>query len=159
MIGASAQSIVGIGMGAGVGYMQARLLRQRIGVYKQWVGASVIGMGLPFLAWDLTTALGSEFTFLLLSCILFGSLILELMQWRMLRKHSDNAYWWIPACIVGWGLAAAASDAMVIVVILLGGAILGVVTGAVLTRILGDQRPAAEPKLAPDKGPVRNGSR
>ncbi len=139
LIGANVQSIVGIGMGAGVGYMQARLLRQRIGVYKQWMWSSVISMSLPFLAWDLTAALGIELPFSLLACVLIGSLILGLLQWQILRKHSDNAYWWVPGCILAWGLATAAPDMLVIVSILLGGVVLGAVTGAVLTRILPEQ--------------------
>ncbi|RMG26798.1 MAG: hypothetical protein D6724_01060, partial [Armatimonadetes bacterium] len=57
------QFIVGIAMGAGVGYAQGRVMRQWLGATWRWAWASAIGMGVPFGVSDLVSAVWSEFSF------------------------------------------------------------------------------------------------
>ncbi len=145
------QFIVGIGMGAGVGYAQGRVARQWFGATWRWTSASVIGMGVPFVASDLASAVWSEFSFSLPLVVVIGGLLVGLLQRRILCSHSDRANWWVPACVAGWTLAAGTaavsgvlpsgpSDPWLVIlnvgVILLGGVVLGVVTGGALVWML-----------------------
>ena len=52
-IGGRAQFMVGVGMGAGVGFMQARVLGECIESAGRWIWATTLGMGLPFVLWIL----------------------------------------------------------------------------------------------------------
>jgi hypothetical protein len=139
--------IVGIGMGVGIGYAQGRVARQWLGATRHWVWASVIGLGGLFLVEDLVAAAWSEFDSLhsLQLDVTIGGLFVGLLQRRILCSHSERANWWVPACVVGWGLAAwtasvtftGALDAILnLGMILMGGVVLGVVTGGALVWIL-----------------------
>ena len=145
------QFIVGIGMGAGVGYAQGRVARQWFGATRRWAWATVIGMGVPFVASDFASAVWSEFSFSLPLVVVIGGLLVGLLQRRVLRSHSDRANWWVPACVAGWSLAAGTaavsgvlssgpSDPWLVIlnvgVILLGGVVLGIVTGGALVWML-----------------------
>ena len=131
IIGMQAQFMVGVGMGAGVGYMQGRVAREWLGASGQWLGTSkpwlwtsIIGMGLPFVMWDLLAWTG--FPFSLGLCVAVGGLLTGLLQARLLRPHSDRAGWWPLACLAGWTLGTGAGvDALILAVILLGGLVLG----------------------------------
>ena len=138
------QAVIGISMGAGVGLAQRRIIGKWIGAGKQWVWASIIGLGLSFLFFDLIAIVWNGATHdwdSLPLALAFGGLFIGLLQLRMLRVHSKRAIWWIPACIAGWVLAGLASnvtftgewDAILnLGMILSGGIILGVVTGGML---------------------------
>ncbi len=138
----------GIGMGVGVGYAQARVARQWLGATGPWVWASVIGLGVPFVAFDLIRAFWSEFPGLFprqFDAVVIGGLFVGFLQLRILRPHSERASWWVPACVVGWTLAAlmpdvtfsGSGDAILnLIMILMGGVVLGVVTGGALVWML-----------------------
>ena len=140
----NAQFMVGVGMGAGVGFAQARTARAWLGRTAPWVWSSVIGMGAPFLLWDILAGVGVRFPNPMLLSVVLGSILVGVLQRPLLARHSDKANWWVPACIAGWTLSAGPATAsmsgpmggLVTVAILLGGIILGVVTGAMLIRIL-----------------------
>lgn len=149
VIGGGAQFIVGVGMGGGVGYLQSRVLRERLQRPQRWLWASVAGMGVPFVLWDLGGALGVASFFSLLTSVLVGSLLVGLLQQSLLRPSSRRAAWWVPACTLGWTLPVvvlALNDASVIAqpwgevlstsAIVFGGAVLGAVTGKALTWVL-----------------------
>ncbi len=85
------QFIVGIGMGAGVGYAQGRVARQWFGATWRWTSASVIGTGGPFVASDFVSALWGEFLYSLPLVVVMGGLLVGLLQRRLLRSHSDRA--------------------------------------------------------------------
>ncbi len=143
-IGGGAQFMVGIGMGAGVGLMQSRVVREWVAPTRRWIWATTIGMGLPFLLWDLGAAVGIDAFFSLPLCVVVGSLLVGVLQSMLLRPRLNRASWWIPASFVGWGLPAAGialgdsgllsgPGALVSVgAMFLGGAVLGAVTGKVL---------------------------
>ena len=139
--------IVGIGMGLGVGYAQGRMARPWLGKTMHWMWATVIGLGRLFLAEDLVAAAWSEFDSLhsLQLDVAIGGLLVGLMQRRILRSHCSRANWWVPASVAGWALAASTAsvtfsgdwDAILnLGMILMGGVVLGVVTGGVLLWLL-----------------------
>ena len=144
MIGGGAQFMVGVGMGAGVGYTQARVVGEWVDSTRRWCWASIIGMGIPFLLWDLGAVVGIQALFSLPLCVVVGSLLVGVLQRSLLRLQLERASWWIPACVVGWGLPAGAialgdsgllsgPGALVSVgAMFLGGVVLGAVTGKTL---------------------------
>lgn len=143
MIGGGAQFMVGIGLGAGVGYMQSRVIGEWIDSVRPWLWASIIGMGMPFVLWDIGAAIGIESLFSLPRCVLVGGLLVGLLQRRLLSVQWDRANWWVPASVVGWSLPAgilALGDLVgggwgglaLGTAMLLGGAVLGAVTGGTL---------------------------
>jgi len=144
MIGGGAQFMLGVGMGAGVGYMQARVARAWTGRIQPWLWTSVIGMGVPFVLWDIGSVAGLEALFSLPVCVLLGGLLTGVLQQRLLRSRFERTFWWIPACVVGWGLPAGVIalgtsgllppvfNLLSPIVMFLGGLLLGAVTGMTL---------------------------
>lgn len=145
------QFIVGVAMGAGVGYAQGRVARQWFGATWRWTWASVIGMGVPFLASDFLGAVWGGYSFSLPLVVVIGALLVGFLQREVLRSHSNRANWWVPACVAGWTLAAATAAVsgvlasgpsaqwlvlLRVAVILLGGVVLGTVTGGTLVWML-----------------------
>ncbi len=139
--------IIGIGMGVGVGYVQGRMAKQLLGANWRWMWATVIGLGVPFLVEDLIAAAWSEFDSLhsLQLDVAICGLFVGLLQRRILRSHSERANWWVPISVVGWTLAAwtasvnftGSLDAILnLGMILMGGVVLGAVTGGALVWML-----------------------
>ena len=144
MVGGGAQFMVGVGMGTGVGYMQSRVIGEWVDSGRAWMWASIIGMGAPFVMWDIGAVIGIESLFSLPLCVVLGALLVGLMQSRLLTSRSDRANWWVPTCVAGWALPAGASalgDSVAggwgglvsVAGMFLGGVVLGAVTGRVLT--------------------------
>jgi hypothetical protein len=146
-LGGSAQFMVGIGMGAGVASLQGRVLRRlEVDAYR-WVAVTTLGMGLPFLLWDLSAAKGLDVFFSLPSCVVVGSALAGALQSPLLRPRSGRTSLWIPASVIGWGLPAggiALADAgalsgggalVSLGAMFLGGPVLGAVTGQALVRL------------------------
>lgn len=139
-----AQFMVGVGMGAGVGYMQARVVKAWTGRIRPWFWTSTIGMGVPFLLWDVSSATGMQASYSLPLCVLLGGLLTGTFQHRLLRPRFSRTVWWIPACVSGWGLPAGllalgdfgvlptVGGALPAIVMLSGGLLLGAVTGKTL---------------------------
>ncbi len=140
--GATAQFMIGVGMGAGVGVMQARALRAWLESTWTWILATTVSMGLPFILWDLWGVVwGVQAPFGLLECVIGGSVLAGVLQSALLRHRLNRTSWWVLASLLGWGLPAVAlPDRLLILWILLGGTILGAVTGPVLLSL--PQRPA-----------------
>jgi hypothetical protein len=144
LLGGTAQFMVGIGMGSGVGYMQFRKMGFWIEPTRRWLWTSIIGMGIPFVLWDLGALAGFKSFFSLPLCALIGSLLVSVLQLRLLRPNFEHAILWIPACVLGWGLPVsviALGDSgllpgplkmLSIIVMFFGGLILGGVTGKAL---------------------------
>lgn len=125
----------------GVGSLQARELRGWIEPAWRWFGSTIVGMGLPFILWDLTALVGSGNLSSLPVCVIIGSVLVGALQSLLLRKQVRRALWWIPACVVGWclpvaaialgdtGVLSGAGGVLSAGAIFLGGVVLGVVTG------------------------------
>lgn len=143
-VGGGAQFMVGIGMGAGVGLMQARLVGEWVESRRRWILATTFGMGLPFLLWDLSGAAGFETSYSMTLSVVAGSLLVGALQSILLRSRLHGTWWWIPASLVGWGVPAglirlgdsgllSGPGALLSVgAMFFGGAILGAVTGQAL---------------------------
>lgn len=145
------QFMIGVGMGAGVGYMQGRVMKPLLGGSTNWWLTSTVGMGLPFLAWDLSGPLQLSIPFSLMGSVIVGSGLVGVSQWLLLRGQSSRAAWWIPATVVGWSLPVvliATGDGDSVLgswgafvstgAMLLGGLILGSIGGQALKAIVAD---------------------
>lgn len=149
------QFAVGLGMGAGVGLRQSRLLAPFTGSRRPWVLASALGIALPFVVFDITDAFLSDTTYSLPVMVVVGGLAAGLLQWRILRAIATRAGWWVPASLAGWSLAGGAvafndrflppgsagltglAGALVfIAMVLVAGVLLGVATAVALVRIV-----------------------
>lgn len=146
-----------LGMGTGVGLVQARLVSPYIGARAPWVLACALGLAAPFVLWDAAGLLGLNVRYSLAACVALGGLSAGVLQWRILRAVSARAVWWIPASAAGWLLAASlvlVSDRFVrppafagltgalvyVLVLLAGGAVLGVAGAPALRGILAARR-------------------
>jgi hypothetical protein len=145
--GGEAQWMVGVSMGAGVGFLQARALRSWLPRPRRWLVASTVGMGIPFLLWDTGSLLGIRGVFSLPSCILLGGLLAGILQERLLRSRFPRSLLWIPTSIVAWGVPVTFVvlgqpsvhlflTVLSIVTLFLGGLLLGSVSGKVLAWVL-----------------------
>lgn len=153
--GSGSQAIVGIGIGGGVGIMQARYLARRIEGSARWALATVTGMGAPFLVHDLAQLAGSDVPFNLPVYVLVGALITGVWQRFLLRPLSEKANWWVAASLLGWALPAGAialadsgalglpGQMLGLIAIFFGGALLGLGSGGTLVWLL-EGRPAAD---------------
>jgi len=144
------QSVVGLGMGAGVGFTQGRVARRWLAGARHWVWTTLVGMTLPFAAFDLFPTVSRRFGDVprILLEVAVAAFLAGLLQQRILRRNFGRAVWWIPASVAGWTLAAAFSAsssllpgngpgrgltmALHFVTILGGGVVLGLVTGGAL---------------------------
>ena len=149
------QTMVGVGMGAGVGFWQSRLLKRVLDRPLRWAWATVVGMGAPFAAWDVSAALGREaiFSNMLPICVVLGGLLVAVWQWRLLRPLSQRAGWWILACTIGWAIPslfialgnpeavpAPWGELLSLTGMFLGGILLGATTAKPLVWILGERQ-------------------
>lgn len=154
------QFYVGLGMGAGVGYAQWLLLRKHIPMSKNWIWFSAAGMGIPFIILDLL--LTKSFTYKMPLGVVLGAILVGFLQFRLLKRHSEKANLWIWSSIAGWTLGVLAvltidytkqlppylsSNLLLalinLLLILLGGIILGVITGIALKKIVKEEAPVA----------------
>jgi len=102
--------IVGLVLGAVVGLAQLVAVRGVLPLTSRWVWGAAAGLGIPF--------------------------VVGLLQAPALRRHTSRAHWWIPASLVSWGVAWLASVAWAEAGIVLGGAVLGAVSGSLLIWML-----------------------
>jgi len=142
------QFMVGVGIGLGVGYAQGRTLHAWLGTSRGWIVASTVGMGAPFVAHDVAALAGTTVPYSLPWYVLGGGLLTGLWQWALLRRVSPQAYWWPLASVLGWGVpalcvaiadsgrAGAIGNLASLSAIILGGVMLGAVTGGFLRGIL-----------------------
>lgn len=130
------QFMVGVGMGIGLGWTQARVVRTWLGAAGPWLRASVIGLAAPFIILDLAAA---AVPYSLGVAVIAASLLAGILQWRLLRARFDGAAWWIPGSVLGWALAAGPAafpiGDLLFLVILGGGAVLGLVSGGAFFRL------------------------
>ena len=135
--------IVGLCIGAGVGYAQWFVLKGMIKISSMWGLASTICIGIPFIAFEImdengydTSSFHGDFEFLYR--LIFGLIIgfvIGLLQLQLLKPYFKTAAWWIAGSTVGWGICFLASSLPMpyaLLGILLGGILLGMITGYTL---------------------------
>jgi hypothetical protein len=142
---------VGLGMGLGVGLLQARLVR-RLGVsIADWITSCAAGLTVPFAAFDVGTRFGYYHAHALYLSVALGGLIVGTWQAYLLRPHLRVAGAWVIASALGW-MAASGSVVLgevlfrarplegipgalaVLGAFMVGGVILGAITGLPLRR-------------------------
>lgn len=141
----------GLAMATGVALCQMTLVKARLGVGWTWVWASALGMSVPFVALDLLTPTTGPTK--LLASALLGSVGLALCQYRLLPHHIASPARWVLGTCSGWILSAAlvlttgltmairppgrlvlAVALLNLLLILVGGVVLGLVTGYTIVQ-------------------------
>jgi len=127
--------IVGFCLGAVVGYSQWFVLKKYFKVSRWWILATTIGIGLPFVAEVIHLEFGGSGNDLvkseLLSQIIIlsvGGLLTGLLQLKIIKSLSKRSIRWIIISTLAWGISWAG--------FLLGGVILGLITGLAMLRLL-----------------------
>lgn len=102
--------------------------------------SDAVGFGIPFVVaviidemW-FSAAEASEGWLLLVAVV--GGAIAGLLQARALRPHTPKAKWWIFASLVSWSLAWLTSVVLGEIGFLVGGLVLGAVSGGLLIWLL-----------------------
>ena len=147
-----AQVLVGVGMGTGIGLMQARVIRRILHKSTLWIWSCIVGLGTPFLSTDISKVVGWNLPYSLPAAKGLGGLIIGIWQALILRSRLRQTGWWIVASALGWALAGGTSamadsprahairgiwGAVVYLgIIAAGGLILGLVTGLCLAWLL-----------------------
>jgi hypothetical protein len=101
MIGGTAQFMIGLGMGAGVGFMQGRVAIQWVGSVSAWTWATFLGLSAPFVLGDIGRALGLGIGYSLPIYMLISGLLAGLLQRRLLSGRFEGANWWVLASLLG----------------------------------------------------------
>ncbi len=136
--------IVGLVLGAVVGLAQLVAVRGVLPLTSRWVWGAATGLGIPFVVGVVVSgvwfnATETSDTWLVLVALAGGALA-GLLQAPVLRRRTSRALWWISASSVSWAVAWLASVAWAEAGLLLGGVVLGAVSGSLLIWLL---RPAA----------------
>ncbi len=138
--GEESNLIVGLCMGAVLGLVQMLAVRNTLPLGWRWVWGGAVGMGFAFIAATLLAmtmpvlADASDVWLVLVAVI--GAAISGLLQAPALREHTPKARMWTLASIVSWAAAWGITAVFPELGLLLGGAILGLVSGGVLLWIL-----------------------
>jgi hypothetical protein len=142
---------IALGMGFGVGLLQARVLPPLFGGGRRWVATTALALSAPFMAADLAGALGRPIPFSLAAYVALGGILVGLLQWRFVRSRGARAVWWLAITPVGWLLAGSTvwineyllprtpgivGALVYVAVVLAGGLVLGA-AGAVALRLTG----------------------
>src|ERR1035437_2745657 len=142
---------IGVGMGWSIGFAQWLTARKWFGARSQWMWASTIGVTIPFLLADLVgTQWDRNRWYLIPALAAAGGLLAGLLQRSSLRSHSGKTNWWVAASGAAWMCPALLIQLILYPghrrtplesvrntgSIVLGGVVLGVVTGSALVWLL-----------------------
>ena len=142
---------IGLGIGWSIGFAQWRIARKWFGATSQWMWASTIGVTIPFLLADLVgTQWDRDRWYLIPALAAASGLLAGLLQRSRLRSRSGKANWWVAASGAAWMCPALLIQLILVPYrprtpleivrntgsILLGGVVLGVVTGSALVWLL-----------------------
>ena len=132
--------MIGACLGSMVGLMQWLYLREHVSRAGWWVLASTAGLAVVVGGFGWTTAEGFD-TDVLDWELALGGAVTGILQWLVLRGQVSRAGWWVLASTVGWGLSMVGnlSEAPCLV----GGVVLGAVTGVALVWLLRQPVPEA----------------
>jgi hypothetical protein len=132
--------IIGLCIGAGVGYAQWFVLKGMFKISSLWGLVCTVCMGIPFIAFVIMDENGYKFSsfqgdYEFLYRLIFGlimGLVVGLLQIQFLKSYFKRAAWWIVASSIGWGICFLASSVpmpFAMLGILVGGVLLGLITG------------------------------
>ena len=107
----SFQFQIGTGIGIGMGLVQYFILRKRMGIGFEWFWASVIGIGLPYLVFDIIHfstgwKVTSNYTMFVGGPL--SGLFSGLLYYRILLKHQhQKAHLFFMSNVLGWIISVA----------------------------------------------------
>jgi hypothetical protein len=148
------QFYIGFGVGTGIAIMQWRALLGIIPNASKWIWYTILGVGSPFLVFDIIKKLGGFALddYNILVCVSIGGLLTGLLQSSILKTHYKTANRWIFASLLGWVLSAItvlgievtrhitqnnlALFVINLILIISGGAVLGLITAPFLRKII-----------------------
>ena len=126
--------ILGLCIGSAVGFSQWLMLKRYFKIGLSWTLAAAIGIGLPFvIIFVLYEVNGKEclttgIVIINQMIILFiGGLIAGFLQCHIMKPLTRKFKWWIIISALAWGLGG--------VNIIIGGLVLGLITGITLLRL------------------------
>lgn len=147
------QFFLGAGMGMGVGLTQQRLLFRQVGMSRRWMWYSLLGMGIPFLAFDIVKQFADlPFgAYYLPVCVITGACLTGVLQVRLLQAVHPRAVFWIPVSMISWTAAVLTvlsidvlknvpmnnllAFVLNILLMLAGGVVLGFLSGFYIRRV------------------------
>ena len=132
--------IVGLCIGASVGYAQWFVLKRKFKISSLWGLVSTVCIGIPLIAEVIMNENGYNIpnfhgNYEFLGRLIFGltvGLVIGLLQMQFLKPYFKKAAWWIAASSFGWGICFLASSVpmpLALLGILAGGVLLGLITG------------------------------
>ena len=154
---------IGVGIGWSIGFGQWRIARKWFGATSRWMWASTIGVTIPFLLADLVgTQWDRGRRYLIPSLAAAGGLLSGLLQRSSLRSHSGKPDWWVavsgaawmcPALFIQFTIFPGHPRTQLEAVrntgsIMVGGVVLGVVTGSALVWLLTPDTRQPDPPIA-----------
>ena len=103
-------------LGLLTGFLQYLLLRRYLPRMGWWIVATTLGWSLIFIGdrllyRTLYTTLGADSIWFAALMVVLVSGSIGLPQWLVLRQCVHHAAWWIPANVLGWGIAALVAGA------------------------------------------------
>ena len=155
-INVGGQAIVGIGMSAGVGFMQWLLLKQKSPVRINWIWLSILGFSLPFILFDVLAYFIkiSPEIYVPIATALSGVLAGWLQARFVLKCSAEDSRGWILFSFLGWFTATIITFLIfrfnmyiekhvaifiAFAALFIGGPLLGYITGLKM-KILVDQK-------------------
>ena len=106
----SSNLIVGLGVGAGIGFAQVIAVRRVLPLNLRWTWGAIVGFGLPYTvdvlldeAWF--GAVEASVVWLIPIVIVAGAFA-GAIQTAALRCHTHRAGWWIWTSVVSWGVTS-----------------------------------------------------
>ena len=135
--------ILGLCLGAGVGYSQWHIINKYFKISAWWIWASAIGIGLPFVVEVLLDELGGV-EYGLVNDILgqfitgvIGGLLIGLLQINVVKSLSKKGIWWIFISPLAWGISWLSTEiAEVVGIFIIGGVVHGAITGIAFLWLL-----------------------
>jgi len=132
--------IVGLVLGAVVGFAQMIAARRIVALTFRWVWGAAVGMGIPLLVAVIIDEIwfsASEASDMMLVLVaVLGGAVAGFLQAPALRRHTPMAQWWVLASVVSWGLAWLISAVIGEAGFMLGGLVFGALSGAFLVWIV-----------------------
>ena len=127
-------------LGLLAGFLQYLLLHRHLPRMGWWIAAITLGLllglvGGRLLSRTLYSTLESVWSGTLMTIFIGGSM--GLAQWLVLRQCVHHAAWWIPANVLGWGIAALVAGANYLLAL----SIIPAIATSVVLWLLLDQLP------------------
>ncbi len=158
---------MGAGIGGGIGWVQWKLLKRHLSVSMKWISTSAIAFALSELVaglalWAIGSTrdldLDSQGLFIYFLIYTVGGALAGLMQITLLKRKVLNPRIWVIASSAGWGFVflfmlftyfvyvhfsgtGNLAIRYVLLLILIGGVLLGVITGLGMKRMLDQKDP------------------